>query len=109
MPDEALLARLCETLKELPDLTTLPAYGGHAISSRGKLFGILVQGRVYLRTDEGTRPIYQKAGSAPLRHLGMKSLENFYEVPAMVMQNPVALLAWSRQALATSESGARRG
>jgi DNA transformation protein len=104
MPDEALLARLCEVLQELPEMTTLPAYGGHALSSKGRLFGILVQGRVYLRTDEGTRPIYENAGCAPLQHLGMKSLANFYEVPAMVMQNPVALLAWSRQALATSES-----
>lgn len=104
MPDEILLGRLREALREMPDLTTVPAYGGHGFSSEGKLFAILVQGRFYLRTDTGTRPVYERTGSRPLRHLGMRSLEAFYEAPAMVLQNPVALLAWSRQALATDPS-----
>lgn len=104
MSDEILLERLREALRELPEMTTVPAYGGHGFSSEGKLFAILVQGRLFLRTDGGTRPVYERAGCTPLRHLGMGSLANFYEVPAIVLQNPVALLAWSRQAIATDPS-----
>lgn len=104
MSDAILLERLRETLGELPELTTVPAYGGHGFSTKGKLFAILVRDRFYLRTDAGTRPIFERAGCGPLQHLGMRSLEVFYQVPAMVMQNPVALVAWSRQAAATDPS-----
>lgn len=102
MPPETRLDRLREELRALPELATLPAYGGHGFSSQGKLFGILLQNRFYLRTDAKTRPIYEGQGCGPLRHLGMRSLENYYLVPKMVLENPVALLAWSRQALATA-------
>jgi hypothetical protein len=62
---------------------------------------------LYLRVDDTTRPEYRARGSAPLRPVASKPdmvMEAYYQVPGDIMDDPEALNAWARKAIAIARA-----
>jgi DNA transformation protein len=91
-------------LQALPELELRAMFGGFGIYAEGTMFGILHTGRVYLKTDDATRPAFAALGSEPFRPKRGSALTTYLEVPAEVLDKEDELLAWSRRALATARA-----
>jgi DNA transformation protein len=88
-----------DALRPLPELSIRRMFGGAGIYSEDTIFGILHEQRVYLKTNEQTRPAFVERGSDALRARSGSVLTAYYEVPADVMDDEEELLRWSRIAL----------
>lgn len=66
-------------------------YGGHFI-------GIIVNNRLYLRTNSLTRKAYEDHGMKSFRETD-KTLRRFYQVPHDVVNDTRELKQWTRDAL----------
>src|SRR4051794_12375830 len=85
-------------------------FGGHGLYARATLFGIVFNGRLYLKTDESTAGRYERLGMGPFRPNDKQVLRSYYEVPADVLEGRAKLLEWAREAAraARSAGGAQR-
>lgn len=74
-------------------------FGSLGLYRDGDFFGILHDGRLYLRTDAETRPEYERRGMAPFRPSPRQTLKNYYEVPADILEDADLLAAWVQDAV----------
>jgi len=65
----------------------------------GVFFGIIYQGRLYFRTTPTTRDAYLTRGMQPFCPRGTQTLRTYYEVPADILEDRDALVAWAQQAV----------
>jgi len=90
-----------DQLGALPELRSRAMFGGHGLYQADCFFGILMDGRLYFRTDERTRTAYLELGMRPFvyeksrRAMTLK----YFEVPADVLENRQELVAWANRAL----------
>ena len=90
-----------DQLGALPELRSRAMFGGHGLYQADRFFGILMDGRLYFRTDERTRTAYLELGMRPFvyeksrRAMTLK----YFEVPADVLDNRQELVAWANRAL----------
>ena len=73
-------------------------FGGFGLYHHDVFFGILFKGRLYFKTDDQTRAVYQKQGMKPFRPSGKQTLKNYYEVPSDIIEDGVELALWARRA-----------
>jgi DNA transformation protein and related proteins len=88
-----------EALGALPELSIRRMFGGAGLYSEETFFGILYAQRVYLKTNERTRPSFVERGSEALRVRSGSVLTSYYEVPTEVLDDEEELLRWARLAL----------
>ena len=74
-------------------------FGGHGIYQGRTFFGIISQGQLYFKTSEATRGRYTEAGMKPFRPSAKQTLKSYYEVPADVVEDSDALVAWAQEAI----------
>ena len=78
-------------------------FGGLGLYAGDKFFGIIVDGRLYLRTDTESRTQYLERGMPPLeskrRPRGPRTVDRNFEVPAEVISDSALLLEWAMRAV----------
>jgi len=99
VPRDSMRDWLEEALVELPELGIRRMFGGAGIYSGETIFGVLYEQRVYLKTDERTRPSFEQLGSEALRVRSGSVLTAYYELPADVLDDEQKLVSWARLAL----------
>lgn len=52
-------------MKGLRELRAKAMFGGHGLTRARKFFGILMDGRLYFKTDDPSRPLYEQQGMGP--------------------------------------------
>ena len=66
------------------------------------MFGLVVDERIYLKTDEHSRKHYEAEGSKPLRFRprprGEMVTTNYFALPERLYDEPEELAAWARKA-----------
>lgn len=101
MTNEALLDRVSDALRELP-FSSRRMFGGIGLYLDGRFFGIIDGGRLYFRTDDGSRPEYLRRGSAALqpkhRPRGPRTVDRNFEVPADIRAESALLREWAVRA-----------
>ena len=98
-----------EVLGTLPELSVRRLFGGAGVYAVDTIFGIHYDQRLYLKTDEDTRPAFVARGCDALRARSGTVLTAYYEVPPEVLDDEEELLSWARRALAVANRGATRG
>jgi DNA transformation protein and related proteins len=83
-------------------------FGGHGLYRDGVFFGILMDGRFYLKTSEATRGEFISRGMEPFRASERQTLKTYYEVPGDVLESPEELVRWARKACATGGDAPKR-
>ena len=75
-------------------------FGGAGFYLDGAFFGILYQQRLYFRVSPATAGEYTKRKMKPFRPFAGKkgSSNNYYEVPAEILESPDDLVKWAKAA-----------
>ncbi len=74
-------------------------FGGHGLYRGNVFFGIIHKGRLYFKTDDRTRPLFEERGMAPFRPGPRQVLKSHYEVPPEVLESRPQLADWARAAV----------
>ena len=93
-----------DQLEELGGVTARAMFGGVGLYYHGRFFGIIARDTLYLKVDEGNRPDYERAGMKPFKpYRDRPGTMQYYAVPVGVLESPLDLGQWARQAIAAAE------
>jgi DNA transformation protein and related proteins len=81
-----------------PRLECRRMFSGYGLYLGGAFFGILSKGRLYFKTDDGSRPEYESCGMKSFRPNPRLTLRNYFEVPVDVVEDQEQLVRWARRA-----------
>jgi len=111
--DREFRDRVLEALASVGDVQGRALFGGFGLFEGGAIFGLIDGGTLYFKTAATSRQRYVAAGSTPFNAYGEpEDRLSYYAVPAAVLENPVDLEDWWREAVnvghATRRGSARR-
>ncbi len=91
-------------LEGIGSLSARRMFGGLGFYSGGIFFGLVYKERLYLKTDDATRPEYEARGSEGFRpRANLKGMKiTYYTVPAEVLEDEDELVRWARRAVAAA-------
>lgn len=105
MTAQALIRRLGTGLAPLGALQARPMFGGHGLYLDDVMFGLIYDGRLYLKTDEQSRPLFERAGAEPFVYdsgRGRVSTSHWLCPPA-ALKDAATLRAWVGRAHAAAK------
>jgi DNA transformation protein len=89
--------------RAIPQLRAKEVFGGVGLYFTDILFGIILEGALYLKVNKFTRSQYEAYGMGPFKPFGEEgSPVQYYRVPEAILENPEALRNWAREALAVA-------
>lgn len=101
MDTAALAAFVLEQLRPLP-VQARAMFGGRGLYLEGRFFGMVMEGRLYLRTDGESRAEYVARGMPALqprrRPRGPRTVDRNFEVPPDVLADANLLRQWALRA-----------
>ena len=99
-----------DQLRALPELRAKPMFGGYGLYQADQFFGILIQGRLYFKTDDQTRTAYIERGMGPFVYEKARrpTTLNYFEVPPDVLESRENLVEWAQLAVAVAAVSARK-
>lgn len=80
-----------DQLRGLEDVRVRPMFGGYGLYRGELFFGIAHRGRLYFRTDAGTRQSYLRCSMGPFRPSERQTLSSYFEVPSDIVGDAQAL------------------
>jgi len=82
-------------------------FGGWGIYYGGMMFGLIAEGRLYLKTDEASRPAFQAEGCEPFLYDSGKGKPpiamSYWTPPTDASDDSHALLPWARRAVEAAQ------
>lgn len=88
-------------------------FGGYGLYRAGRMFGLISDERLYLKTDDDSRAAFEAAGTHPFtyRARGRAVSLSYWEAPAELLDDADAMAQWARRALqaATATPGGHSG
>ena len=100
--DDSFAEFVLEQLAPLGGVRSKSMFGARGLYRRDVFFGIIDDGRFYLRVDEATRPRYEERGMGPFAPLPTRAMKGYYEVPLEVLEDAAELARWAREAVGTA-------
>ncbi len=102
---DAYAGFVLEQLAPLGEITCRSMFGGYAIYCDGTVFALIANNVLYLKVDDGNRPMFEVRGLGPFRPFEDKGgMMSYYEAPAEVFEDAAAMRHWAGAAL---EAGRR--
>lgn len=76
-------AYVADIMSPLGDVSTRPMFGGYSVAVSGITFALILNGRLYFKTDETTRPAFVRAGLGPFSYTkqGKTIATSYFEAP----------------------------
>ena len=110
MANESFKQFVLDQLAAVPELRAKAMFGGHGLYQADRFFGILMDGQLYLKTDEQTRQAYLDRGMGPFIYEKARRTMtmNYFEVPPEVLENSPELAAWAHRAIQVSAAHAQK-
>ncbi len=102
---DSFAAFVLDQLAEVPGVEARRMFGGHGLYLEQVFFGIVHDGRLYFRTNDGTRDEYLSRGMKPFQPNARQTLRNYLEVPPDIIEQPRLLGQWARRAAVAAEKG----
>jgi DNA transformation protein len=100
-------AFVLDQFEELGDVTPKAMFGGVGLYHHGLFFGILAGDVLYLKADDRTRAMFERAGSQPFRpYPDRAGTMQYYSVPIGVLESGPELARWARDAVAVASRAA---
>lgn len=98
---ESFAAFVLDQLAGLPGVAPRRMFGGHGLYLGDAFFGIIHDGRLFFRTDDGSLGEYVSRGMKPFQPNPRQTLKNYLEVPPDVIEQPRLLCDWAERAAAS--------
>jgi DNA transformation protein len=105
--DNSFVGYVLDQLSRMEGLGCRAMFGGHGLYHGATFFGIVFDGRLFLKTDDSTAGEYVRRGMEPFHPNDRQTLKTYYEVPADVLESQERLLAWARAAARCAASARR--
>lgn len=85
-------------------------FGGFGLYRQGLMFALIVDDRLYLKTDDGNRPDFLARGLGPFTYQarGREVSVGYHEAPAEVFDDAAAMAGWAAAAHACARRALRR-
>ena len=102
---DGFVAFVREQLARLGPLTTRRMFGATGVFRDGLMFAMIVDDTLYFRVDAHNRTEFAEAASAPpLSYMKQGKVIDlsFWPAPERLLDEPEALIAWARLALAAA-------
>jgi DNA transformation protein and related proteins len=90
-----------EQLEGVPDLRLKRMFGGWGVYSGPFFFGVIIDGRLYFKTDDVGSAAFAACGMGPFTYEG-GALKSLWEVPPDVLEDPHELREWATRATAAA-------
>lgn len=100
---EEFLEFVLDQLGELENVRTRRMFGAWGLYQGERFFAIVDSGVLYFKTNPETAEAYKAAGTKPFTYAPGKTLKNYYEVPADILESPGELCEWARTAVSVGE------
>jgi DNA transformation protein len=104
MADESFKEFVLDQLGGVPEVRVKAMFGGYGFYQRERFFGILLKGRLYLKTDVRSPPDFLPRGLAPFTYEKGKQITSlsYFEVPSEILESREKLLTWAHHAVASA-------
>ncbi len=105
MSSKATADHAAELLGSLGPITQRRMFGGFGLYAEGVIIALIVFDRLFLKTDELTRPQFLAASCEPFAYEGKSKqivVMSYYEPPAEAMDSSDAMRPWARLAIEAS-------
>jgi DNA transformation protein and related proteins len=86
-----------DLLAQIDGINARAMFGGHGLYKDGIIFGVIMDGELYFKTNEKTKIKYEKYGSKPFTYSKgrTKSITmSYWKLPAEIMDDPDELKKW---------------
>ncbi len=99
-----------ELLEPLGPVQARSMFGGWGLYFGGRMFGLIIQGQLYLKTDEVTRPAFEAEGCRPFiyQSRGKEQPMSYWTPPADAEDDGRRLLPWARRAVDAASRAAMK-
>jgi DNA transformation protein len=89
-----------ELLEKWGQVTARRMFGGHGLYHEGLMFAIVMDQRLYLKTDALNRPDFEAQGLAPFRFSmkGQTVSLSYWAAPDALFDDPPEAVRWARAA-----------
>ena len=87
-----------ELMEDWAPVSARRMFGGHGLYHEGLMFAIVMDQRLYLKTDEVNRPEFEALGLAPFSY-AMKGKEvalSYWAAPDAIFDEPSEAVRWAR-------------
>ncbi|WP_439817523.1 TfoX/Sxy family protein [Zavarzinia sp. CC-PAN008] len=96
---------ILECLEPLGGVSARRFFGGHGLYRNGVMFGMVIDGTLYLKTDESNRPAFEAEGCEPF-HYGRagatRVIPSLMAAPDRLLDEADDLIDWCRAAEAAA-------
>jgi DNA transformation protein len=99
------IAWVIELAQPTARVTARAMFGGHGLYADGRIFGIVIDDTVYLKTDEGNRAEFAALDLDPFVYAtktGARTAMSYFRAPDEALENSAAMSHWLRSALGAS-------
>ncbi|MCB2054565.1 MAG: TfoX/Sxy family protein [Geminicoccaceae bacterium] len=113
MKDAALLAHALALLGDpaagIGPVRGRRMFGGHGIFKDDRMVALIADGRLYLKTDERTRPVFEAADSHAFTFAkaGRDVVTSYMSAPDEALDEAAAMAPWAERALEAATRAAR--
>ena len=100
MAAKADLHRFDDLFAEFGRIELRRMFGGEGIYTNGLMFGIIVDDRIYFKTDDTTRGAYVAEQCEPFTYMkeGKRMSMSYFAIPERLYDEPDELADWARHA-----------
>jgi DNA transformation protein len=98
---------VADQLAALRGLVIKRMFGGLGLYFDERMFALVDDDTLYLRVDDATRPEFVKRNMSPfhpVRSDPKKVSENYYQLPAEVLDDSELLVVWAKRAIQAAKS-----
>lgn len=90
---------ITESLAPMGAVTSKRMFGGDGIFREGLMFGLVIQGILYLKADEKLKNNFIQQGCEAFTYTrqGKPCQLNYYSAPEETLENQEELLKWARE------------
>ncbi len=97
-PNDDFLEFVLDQLGRLSGVRSRRMFGAYGLYQESDFFAIVDSGKLYFRTDDATRPDYERRGMRPFAPTPKQVLKNYFEVPVDVLEDNSVLCEWAQRA-----------
>jgi DNA transformation protein len=98
------IEHVCDLLAPLGEVRPKSMFGGFGIYVDEVFCAIVASDTLYFKVDDGNRADYEGLGGGPFKPFeGKQMVLSYYQVPAQVMDDRRAIVAWGRKAIEAAE------
>jgi DNA transformation protein len=101
-PDSGFATFVVDQLSELGNITARKMFGGVGLYCDDVFFGLIAD-HLYLKVDDQTRSLFEKAGGMPFRpYADRPGTMQYYSVPVDILESAPALVEWAGRAVSAA-------